>query len=123
MDSLQFGVGYGFIVTASNDGSIPLNSKALAKIEDGGEEAIVEMQRRANAYPALESRVGELLQICARAEEDVRRLVEDRRKLVEALKSGIASLEQFVKIDRIPANNQGLRDMRVALSELGEDFS
>jgi hypothetical protein len=39
-EHLSFGVGYGFIVTATNDGSIPLNAKALAKIEPGGEEAI-----------------------------------------------------------------------------------
>jgi hypothetical protein len=52
-EHLSFGVGYGFIVTATNDGSIPLNAKALAKIEPGGDEAIREMQRRANAYPRL----------------------------------------------------------------------
>ena len=51
--TLQFGIGYGFIVTASTDGTIPLNSKALAKIEPGGDDAITEMQRRANAYPRL----------------------------------------------------------------------
>jgi hypothetical protein len=42
-------------------------------------------------------------------------------KLVEALRSGIMSLEAFVAIDRIPANNAGLRDMRALLRELGEE--
>lgn len=56
----QFGVGYGFIVTTLADGSIPLNSKALAKIEPNGHDAIVEMQRRANAYPQLVAALREI---------------------------------------------------------------
>lgn len=39
--------------------------------------------------------------------------------MVAALKSGIASLEQLVAINRIPPNNAGLRDMRAALTAAG----
>lgn len=49
-----------------------------------------------------------------------RRLAQERGKLIEALRSGIASLEQFVKLGRIPENNQGLREMRAALRACGE---
>ena len=42
-------------------------------------------------------------------------------QLVSALRSGIDSLGQFVKLGRIPENNQGLRDMRALLRSLGED--
>ena len=49
----QFGIGYGFITDATSDGKITINAKALAKIEPHGEDAIREMQRRANAYPGL----------------------------------------------------------------------
>lgn len=48
------------------------------------------------------------------AERD--RLRAENAELREALESGIASLEQFVKLGRIPENNQGLRDMRAALA-------
>lgn len=49
----SFGIGYGFIVTTKNDGSVHLNSKALAKIEEGGQEAIAVLVDRANAYHRL----------------------------------------------------------------------
>jgi hypothetical protein len=51
---------------------------------------------------------------------EILRRVNAYPKLVEALHSGIASLEQFVKLGRIPENNQGLREMRAALAECEE---
>jgi hypothetical protein len=38
--------------------------------------------------------------------------------LLAALESAAASLEQFVRLKAIPANNQGLRDARAALSSV-----
>jgi hypothetical protein len=48
------------------------------------------------------------------------RLCKEHALLLEALHSGIATLEQFVKLGRIPENNQGLREMRAALAECEE---
>lgn len=39
--------------------------------------------------------------------------------LLAALKSAAATLEQLVKIDRLPENNKGLRDVRAALAKAG----
>lgn len=36
--------------------------------------------------------------------------------MLAALKSGIESVEQLVRLNRIPANNKGLRDMRAAVA-------
>jgi hypothetical protein len=51
---------------------------------------------------------------------EILRRVNAYPKLVEALHSGIASLEQFVALGRIPENNQGLREMRAILAECEE---
>lgn len=81
-------------VESSKDGyNVTIHSVTL--LHDGkpaGASAAGEAARRANSYP----------------------------KLVEALREGIASLEQFVALNRIPENNKGLREMRALLRELGE---
>ena len=51
---------------------------------------------------------------------EILRRANAHQNLVEALRSGIASLDQFVKLGRIPENNQGLREMRAALAEYEE---
>jgi hypothetical protein len=56
----SFGIAHGFIVSASAIGDIPLNSRVLAKIEPGAEDAIFEMKRRANAYPRLVAHAKEM---------------------------------------------------------------
>ena len=48
------------------------------------------------------------------------RLCKEHALLLAALRSGIASLEQFVALGRIPENNQGLREMRAVLAECEE---
>jgi hypothetical protein len=47
------------------------------------------------------------------------RLIAAAPELLAALQSAVASLEQLVKINRIPANNKGLRDARDALAKAG----
>lgn len=95
-----------------------VNSPALARVQSVGgiaDKDAAYIVHAANELPKLESRVGELLQICARAEEDVRRLAEDRRKLVEALRNIAAQDPNRIRETGNIA--------RAALSELGEDFS
>lgn len=53
------------------------------------------------------------------SQEEVVALLDEREDLIAALRSGIASMEQLVKIGRIPENMQGLRDMRAALAKAG----
>lgn len=52
----------------------------------------------------------------ARAEADAL-LVGASTEMLEALKSAVVSLEQLVKLNRIPANNKGLRDARAAIAK------
>lgn len=39
--------------------------------------------------------------------------------MLAALQSAAASIEQLVKLNRIPANNKGLRDARAAIAKAG----
>lgn len=50
--------------------------------------------------------------------EHIVRCVNAHDELVAALRSATASLEQFVKLGRIPENNQGLREARAALAKV-----
>ena len=82
MSDLNFGIGYGFIVTARNDGSIPLNAKALAKIEPAGDEAIHELVRRANAFDA------ELFVIAQNLRGELDRANALLQQIADALRTG-----------------------------------
>lgn len=44
----------------------------------------------------------------------------DLARLIDALRSTLHSLDQMAKLGRIPENNQGARDARELLIELGE---
>jgi hypothetical protein len=47
-----------------------------------------------------------------------RKLEADRARLVAALQSALASLDQMAKLGRIPESNQGARDARALLREM-----
>lgn len=44
----------------------------------------------------------------------------EQKILVEAIREGIATLNQFVKLNRIPENSKGMREMKAALRYIGE---
>src|SRR5690606_36746715 len=49
--------------------------------------------------------------------EAIARLIAAPPDMLEALRSAVASLEQLVAIDCIPANNKGLREARAAIAK------
>ena len=54
------------------------------------------------------------------AEANAKRIalaLECHDDMLEALYSAVASIEQLVRLNRIPANNKGLRDARAAISK------
>lgn len=89
-------VMHGLLVTASPDGSVPLNAKVLADASRGSPEALaalVEVARRASAYP----------------------------KLVPVLRARVEHGRDAIKTGRWPATDPEHAANEALLRDLGED--